>query len=70
MKLTFAFILICISSVADYTYQSGKIDMHGGNYDNAYEMKNSFASKGMGLSSFLDSNSSKKLKPITKIKKD
>ncbi len=48
-------------------YEKAKIDMHGGKENYSYEKKSSFK-HSMGFSSFIDTNSSKKLKP--KEKKD
>lgn len=44
-------------------YETGKIDMHGGE-DYSYQKRNSFNGVvGMRLSNFLDKNSSKEVKP-------
>ena len=63
MKAFVVVLIFCISLFAEY--QKAKIDMHGGNYENDYKGK-AFGSSSMGLSSFLDKNSSKKMKPSKK----
>lgn len=46
--------------------ERGKIDMHGGKEEYSYDKKSSFRGSTMGLSSFLENNSSKKMKPTKK----
>jgi len=61
MKIVF--ILVTIYATLGADYESGKIDMHGGSYNDVYQSrKNSFSDKNLGMSSFLDKNVSKKMK--------
>ena len=53
-------ILFSISFAAS-SYESGKIDTHGGKKTYMYDKKN-YQSPSMGISNFLDTNTSKKPK--------
>jgi hypothetical protein len=53
--------LLSLSAFLSAEYQQGKIDMHGGNnYSNYKSSTKSFETMQMGMSAFLDTNSSKK----------
>ena len=61
MKLILLSLMLI--SYIEANSQVQKIDMHGGKFGAVYEKKGvGFKSKSFGLSSFLDTNSSKKLK--------
>ncbi len=64
MKYLLVMILFLVSLVAAQ-YESGKIDMHGGKKSYT-KNKSGFGSKNMGMSSFLDSNTTNKSKPLKK----
>ena len=61
MKLFFILNILSVYLLAQMNFEQGKIDMHGGEdeYSNS-EYKMGFKSGGMGMSLFLDANSSKK----------
>lgn len=58
-------IIIAFTSMLLAEYEKGKIDMHGGK-ENYFSAKKSAFGSSMGLSNFLDTNSSKKTKPKEK----
>lgn len=59
MKVLLTLLLFSVIVYAEY--QKGKIDMHGGNnYSDYKSSTKSFGSMQMGMSAFLDTNSSKK----------
>lgn len=59
MKYIIITTLFLISiSFAATTYESGKIDTHGGNKSYLYDKK-VYQAPSMGMSSFLDTNSTK-----------
>ena len=59
MKLVAVLLALSVYLLAEY--QTGKIDMHGGKNSYSHEKKkSSFGSKNMGMTLFLDKNSSKK----------
>ena len=64
MKSLFIFLTITLNLIAQ-NYQQGKIDMHGGKYDN-YNSIGGYKDGGFGntkgLSMYLDKNSTKNLK--------
>ncbi|MFK5938628.1 MAG: hypothetical protein QM497_09575 [Sulfurimonas sp.] len=63
MKIILIWSLTVLLSMADYSYEKGKIDTHGGQYDDAYTKKKAgFKSDIACMSDFLnrDKNSSKK----------
>jgi len=62
MKIILIWSLLVLSSMAEYTYEQGKIDTHGGKYDNLYGKKKAGFSRDVAcMSDFLnkDKNSSK-----------
>lgn len=61
MKIILILSLIVLSSMAEYGYEKGKIDTHGGQYDNQYEKKAGFTNDIACMSDFLnrDKNSTK-----------
>lgn len=61
MKVVLVFIAMTFLLFAQE--QRVKIDMHGGKDSYTYEKKNGFRSSGMGLSTFLDNNVTKEVKP-------
>jgi len=67
MKIVF--ILLAIYATLSANYESGKIDMHGGSYDDVYQSRqNNFRNTNLGMSTFLDKNVSKKMKEESKNK--
>lgn len=58
MKIVLSLMTLILLAFGQY--ETGKIDMHGGKESNAYDKKKSFRSSSMGLSLFLDKNTSKK----------
>ena len=65
MKYLLIPILIALYSFAAQNYTSGKIDMHGGKkiYTNN---KSGFSQQSMGMSNFLDKNSTKDTNSLNK----
>jgi hypothetical protein len=56
-------MLLTIYATLSANYESEKIDMHGGSYDDVYQSRqNSFRDTSLGVSTFLDKNVSKKIK--------
>ena len=54
-------VIVLIASSCFGEYQSAKIDMHGGKESYLYDnKKSSFGKNSMGMSIFLDKNTSKK----------
>lgn len=62
MKILFWALLLCLSSYA----QQVKIDMHGGQESYDTKEKSNFRNTSLGVSTFLDSNTTKKTKPTQK----
>ena len=59
MKLILTLLALAVYSFAEY--QTGSIDMHGGKSTHSYDRKMSgFGTPSMGMSLYLDNNSSKK----------
>ena len=62
MKTIIFLSIISSLAISQGDYKQGKIDMHGGNYDSfKSSKKKSFGSSGMGMSMFLDKNSTKNI---------
>ena len=64
MKTILFTLLLCLSSYAEV--EQGKIDMHGGKESYSSKEKSDFRNSSMGISTFLDSNTTKKTKPTQK----
>lgn len=61
MNIVFIVSLLSLSCYAEY--QSAKIDMHGGKDSYMYDKKRSgFGNQGVGMSMFMDKNTTKKTK--------
>lgn len=64
MKIILFVLLLCLSSYGEYL--QGKIDMHGSKESYSAKEKSDFRNSSMGISTFLDSNATKKKKPTQK----
>jgi hypothetical protein len=63
MRVFIVLMFMTLSLFAEYT--SGKIDMHGGDYESSYQpSKSHFSHQSMGVSFLIDKNSSKPNKPL------
>ena len=71
MKIILTFLITLFTLIAEETYTKGKIDMHGGSqegYYNNYTNKKykGFTNSKIGMSKFLDKNTSKDLNKTVK----
>lgn len=62
MKILSILFLICITTFAQSDTQSNKIDMHGGNYNSLTDKRRTTFGSNIGMSMFVDNNSSNKQK--------